>query len=130
LKQFSSFINWDGNGRITFFENEFVPDSNLIDLLTYSLRDVKFDDPPEGVNRFLRVLKLINVPHFMLSKEARKDFISGPSRMPIKEGSSSRVSGIFNWDPVRSVDRHSQQTPKNSRTPNVADITNRRRKPK
>jgi len=130
LKQYSSFINWDDKGRVTFFGDEFCPDSNLVDLLTYTLRDVKFDEPPAGVNRFLRILKIINVPHFILSKEARKGFLGHLHQMPIKEGNPSRVSGIANWDPIRSADRHSFQTPKDTRTPNTRDVTNRKRRNK
>jgi len=113
LKQFNEFISWDVTGRVTFFGNEFVENSNLVDLLTFSLRDVKFDQPPPGVNRFIRILKLINVPQNILSREAKKGFIGDLHQIPVREG-NSRISGFQFWNPVLSGDRHTQ-TPKTSR---------------
>jgi hypothetical protein len=128
LKRFKEFIDWDDTGRVTFFENEFVPNSNLVDLLTYALRDIKFAHPPAGVNRFLRVLKVINVPHNILSKEARKGFLGDLDQMPVREGTTSRVSGFHNWNPIRSADRLTSQTPISSRS-SSHNVTFRKRKP-
>jgi len=126
LKQCHEFISWDETGRVTFFENEFVPDSNLTDLINFSVRDIKFNQPPVGINRFLRVLKIVNVPYNLLSKEAKKGFLGSVDQIPIRGGESSRVSDFQHWDPIRSVDRHSTPTTK---TPN-ANVTTRRRRNK
>jgi hypothetical protein len=74
LKQNKKLIRWDEGGHVTFFENEDVPGSNIVDLINYSVRDLKWANNPAGINRFLAVCKLLNVPSHLLSREVKKDW--------------------------------------------------------
>jgi hypothetical protein len=129
LKQVNDIITWDTTGRVTFFKDELVPDSNLVDLLNYSLRDIKFHDIPAGTNRFLRILKIVNVPSQILSREAKKGYLRSLDQMPIREQvGNSRASDFYNWMPVRTADQYSPtKTPAASKTPRSSNITQRKR---
>jgi len=74
LKPYPSMINRNKNGTVTFFGNEEVQGSSIIDLVSYILKNLKWTKDPFGVNRFLAICKLLNVPTSLLSAGIRKDW--------------------------------------------------------
>jgi len=74
LKRYNGAISWDKSGHVTFFNNELVPGSNIVDLLNYVTRDLKSMKAPPGINRFLLVCKAANVPSHVLSKSLKREW--------------------------------------------------------
>jgi hypothetical protein len=114
LKQYPKLIYWDKVGRVSFFSEIPGAGSNIIDLLRYVLSPVKAKTLPQGINRFLFVLKHINVPSAVLSQSLRNEFMSKPvPRVRGNRESSASVSGLFknltgnlfNWESYDNSDR-------------------------
>jgi hypothetical protein len=107
LKQNKQLIRWDENVHVTFFENEDVPGSNIVDLLNYSVRDLKWAHNPAGINRFVAVCKLLNVPSHLLSKEVKKDWYGTLDNIKPRKtytNSAQKIekfkSTLINWEPM------------------------------
>lgn len=73
LKRAPELISWDITGTCTFY-GEVAPDSNLVDLLSFTLNSNKKAVVPAGVNRFFFILKLLNIPSSILPVRLRSTF--------------------------------------------------------
>ena len=107
LKSNPQLIKWDKTGRITFFNNEFVPESNITDLINYTTRELQFADNPSGLNRFLTVCKMANVPVSLLSRKAKSGWMGGLGNIPPRPtatNSAQRLDAFRNWTPLQRED--------------------------
>lgn len=82
LKKYPEFIVWNSRGNCSFFKEDFLENSNIIDLLRYAVSAVKSKNVPEGINRFLFIIKLTNIPHSILSLKLRQEFEKGTTIKP------------------------------------------------
>lgn len=107
LKSRPDLIKWDTNGRVTFFGTEFAPETNIIDLVNYVTRELKWSHNPAGINRMLTVCKMVNVPTTMLSKDVKQDLMGPLEGIRIRSNqtdSASRMGGFKKWKPISSKD--------------------------
>ncbi len=107
LKARPDLIQWDKNGRVTFFGTEAVSGSNIVDMLNYATRELKWTKNPNGINRFLQVIKMVNVPTILLSKDVKHDVLGDLEDVrprPNASNSASRLGNFDNWQPIRSAD--------------------------
>lgn len=74
LKPHPKLIKWDEKGEVTFFDSETVDGSNITDLINYAIRNLKWTKDPPGINRFLAVCKMLNVPTAILSNSVKNDW--------------------------------------------------------
>jgi hypothetical protein len=74
LQGYPQYIKWNEKGQCTFFD-EFENESNIVDLIRYSISSLKWKKQiPVGINRFLFVLKLINIPSSIVTSNLRDEF--------------------------------------------------------
>jgi hypothetical protein len=107
LKARPDLIQWDKNGRVTFFGTEAVSGSNIVDMLNYATRELKWTKNPIGINRFLQVIKMVNVPTILLSRDVKQDVLGDLEHVrprPNASNSASRLGNFDNWEPIRSAD--------------------------
>lgn len=90
IKNNRDLIFWNNKGEVTFFLNEFVEGSSIIDLINYILRDLKWKVAPKGANRFILVCRKLNVPASIVRKSLRESFSSSiPTINAVKSASES-----------------------------------------
>lgn len=107
LKCHPEVISWDKTGRVTFFGNEFEQDSNIKDLMDYSIRDIQFKKNPPGINRFIKVCKMLNVPATVFSSKVRNDMLGSLDSIQPRETSTQSAEKMStfpfkNWIPLAS----------------------------
>lgn len=136
LKCHPELIKWGKDGRVTFWGNEFEPNSNIGDLMSYSLRDLKWTKNPPGINRFIRVLKMLNLPATNFSTKVRSDLLGSLDTISLRDNvtkSGEKMSSFKNWTPMSNKDTVIQspdqfttpsQTP--ARPKSFKDITSRK----
>gem|GEM_PF-6097919 len=96
LKPHSHIIKWDELGVCSFFNEEKTLQTNIVDLIRYVLSTVKYRKPPLGLNRFLLVLKITNVPTSILNTRLRSEFVQQQNPKPKgNRESSSSVSSLW-----------------------------------
>lgn len=71
LQDHPDLISWNDKLEVTFMTDQFCPGSSILDLLSYLIRDLKWDIAPRGANRFLLICKLLNIPSSMMRKGLR-----------------------------------------------------------
>lgn len=138
LRKHPDLIKWDSMGRVTFFKNEYEPQTNLHDLLNYSVRDTKWQGNPGGINRFLNVVKLANVPLSNFSKKIKEDLMKRV--IPIRETTTTSFvqphdDPFKNWSSLSTPETTMEgsvlfKTPPEEHTHSYKNITERKRKNK
>jgi hypothetical protein len=103
LKEYPHLISWDEKGNCVFFGELTNDGTNIIDLIRFVTSSVKSSKNPIGINRFLFLLKHINIPTTILTQSLRNEFLSKPLPKPRgnRESSSSVAKlfhNIFNWE--------------------------------
>lgn len=124
LKPYPSLIKWNKKGTVTFFGSELVEGSNIIDLLSYVLRNLKWSKDPPGINRFLATCKLLNVPTSLLSAAIRKDWFGSLHHIRSRDSNTESAAQlpkfrqrILNWetiDPEDIITEDEDEPPKNN----------------
>lgn len=71
LKTRPDLISWNTKFEVTFLSDDYCNGSSILDLISYLIRDLKWDLAPKGSNRFLLVCKLLNIPISMVRKGLR-----------------------------------------------------------
>lgn len=71
LRTRPDLITWNEKFEVTFLKDDFCAGSSILDLISYLLRDLKWDLAPKGSNRFLLICKLLNVPTSLVRKALR-----------------------------------------------------------
>lgn len=137
LKCHPEMIKWDKSGRVTFWGSEFEPDSNISDLMSYSIRDLKWTTSPNGINRFLRVCKMLNVPAALFSTVVRNDLMGTLDSIPLKQTatlSAHKLSSFSAWEPLnqndalnKTFDPYRTPTGIPQRPRNTKDVTSRQK---
>lgn len=102
----SDLIEWDASGKVTFFGTE-KSNTNIFDLIGYLIRDLTWNTPPVGANRFLLICKKINVPVSVVRKALRSKFIPTLNDLGNVKSASDSVnlfqnlkSKLLNWSTV------------------------------
>jgi hypothetical protein len=101
LKKHKDLIKWDETGRVTFFGDEFEPETSIADLVSFAVRDLKHDSYPNGLNRFLRVCKMLNVPSSFYRTSLRKDVAQD---LMFSTNSAKRFANFENWESLSRND--------------------------
>lgn len=129
LKGNEKLVHWDEKGRVTFFNDDYVPESNIVDLLNFTTRELKWDENPSGINRFLRVCKMINLPTSLLSKEAKKGWLGDiPPRENLTDSARRSDNTFMNWEPLRQEDLIAERiTPRRQSSASDVNCNPRRR---
>jgi len=111
LKDHEDLIQWDDEGRVTFFGNDLVPESNITDLLNYAVRESGFQNAPAATNRFLAVCKLINIPTHLLARNIGKDWYGNVKNIRKRKTFTDSAknmepyySRLRNWEPLAFED--------------------------
>ena len=138
LRKHPDLIKWDSIGRVTFFKNEYEPETNLHDLLNYSVRDMKWQGNPGGINRFLNVVKLANVPVTNFSKKIREDLMKRV--IPLRETATTSFiqpheDPFKNWSSLSTPETTMEssvlfKTPPEEHEQNQKNVTVRKRRDK
>lgn len=76
LRRRSDLISWNALGKCTIYGKE-EPDSNIIDLINYTITSTKWNRVPVGINRFLRICKDMNIPSSVVNSKLKHEFIRG-----------------------------------------------------
>jgi hypothetical protein len=91
LRGSPSLISWESSGTCSFYGKP-QTDTNIVDLLSYVLRPHLKSQVPNGANRFLYILKLLNVPSSILGHRLRRTI----AKRTLEElRQNQRRSGIF-----------------------------------
>lgn len=91
LKEHSGLITWNKKGEINFLNSGVNPGTSIVDLLSYTLHDLKWDTAPKGTNRFLQCLKRVNLPLSLTRKGVRKILANDIDEIPqIRSAGDSR----------------------------------------
>lgn len=74
LKQSATQVTWDSQGIVSI-DNQPIPNSNIIDLISDLTRQRKSFEPT-GVSRFIKALSTANIPLELVSNSTRRQEIS------------------------------------------------------
>lgn len=127
LRHHPNLVVWNRNGTIVDFLGTEEPGANMVDLLSYLLRDQKWTTAPIGTNRFLLICKQAKIPASLVRTGLRANFQGTLSEFKTAKSTSDsvlevddikkRLDNLRNWstlDPVEGEPRTS--TPKSRKS--------------
>jgi hypothetical protein len=118
LSKSPNLIRWDDRGVVSFVSKDPADGSSITDLVRYVISPIKWNTVPVGVNTFLFILKLMNIPTSIFTTTLRNEFNKNDQPRPKRKRESysrmKNISGyIKEWEPLhlsdQSLRRHSTE---------------------
>jgi len=98
----SDLISWDNFGIVSFNGIK-EPGTNIVDLVSFLVRGIKWTNQPKGINRFMEICKKIHIPATLVRKAIRKEFTETDHKSPNHQSSSQTLEEydvkqkLHNW---------------------------------
>jgi len=98
----SDLISWDNFGIVSF-NGQKEPGTNIVDLVSFLTRGLKWTNHPKGIHRFMEICKKIHIPAVFVRKTLRKEFTDKDHKSPTPQSSSQTLEDydfkqkLHNW---------------------------------
>jgi len=113
LRRRPDLISWDASGVCNFNGVE-EQESNIIDLLNYTITSAKWKKVPAGINRFLKICKDLNISSSVVSAKLKHEFLRGNLKPRGNRLSSEKInsgnSSVFGWQSYANDQEDEEET--------------------